>query len=103
MRKVRLVFKYDELHAMYGDLFNNVSPVGISSYTQKMVVALLTQLYAKLSGKVLFRTDKKIKISIDLATACALIIYINNIDIDHSNYLHNVYIRLLSDIDQQLQ
>ena len=103
MRKVKLTFKYDELNAIYGDLHNNVVPIGLTNYTQKIIAALLTQLYMKLASKVLFRTDKKIKLSIDLATACALVLYINSIDIDHSNYTHNIYMRILTDIDQQLQ
>ena len=102
MKKIKLQFKYDELHAVYGDLFNNAMPKTKLTHIDMMVVSLLTQLYTKLAGKVLFRTDKKIKINLDVATACALLEHVNKIVIDHANYTHNVYIRIVTDIHQQL-
>jgi hypothetical protein len=56
----------------------------------------------KLGGKIMFRTDKKMKLTLDAATACALVLHIGQKDLDHSNYTHNVYLRILSVIDLQL-
>ena len=104
MKKAKLQFKYDELHEVYADLFNNAIALstGTKNYYNLIVSALLVNLYSKLANKVLFKTNKKIKLSLDVATACALVVFISQKELDPSNYLDNVYLRLQTEIDQQL-
>ena len=102
MKKVKLQFKYDELHAIYGDLFNTAIPTGKLDHVQMMTSALLVNLYMKLGGKIMFRTDKKMKLTLDAATACALVLHVSQKELNHADYTHNVYLRILSEIDQQL-
>lgn len=104
MKKIKLQFKYDELHEVYADLFNNAISLttGTKNYYNIIVSALLVNLYTKLANKVLFKTDKKIKLSLDVATACALVVFISHKDLNPANYIDNVYIRLQTEIDQQL-
>lgn len=103
MKKVKLQFKYDELNAVYADLFNNAVPAAKrTSIGEKMISSLLVQLYTKIAQKVLFRTDKPIKLTLDVATACAFMLYANTDRIEPTDYLYHIHIRIVSEIDQQL-
>ena len=104
MKKIKLVLKYEEANEIYADLFNNgvgIGP-GKKEYYSIMVSALLVGLYTKLAPKVMFRTDRPIKLSLDVATACALVVYVSLRYTDPTAYLDNIYLRLSTEIDQQL-
>jgi len=103
MKKVKLKLKFDELNAIYSDLFNNVH-VGRSerTYESKLLTATLTELYMKIAPKVMFTVDQKITLTLTIAHASALFIHIHNEHRDASRYLDNVYLKIATHIDQQI-
>lgn len=104
MKKVNIKYTYDELNEVYADLFNHVNIAKkFASYEQVLVSAILINLYKKLASRVLFRTIKKINITLSIAEACALIIHIDSQDRHASTYIDNIYIKTKLLIEQQIK
>lgn len=103
MKKVKLKLKYDELGAIYADLFNSVKISTVMKfYEHRLLYASLTELYMKIAPKMMFKTDKKISLTLSVPHACALFIHVKNHNRNAAIYLDNVYIRISNQIDQQL-
>ncbi len=102
MKKIKLKLKYEEATEVYADLFNNGVGMGPKEYYSMMVSALLVGLYTRLAPRVMFRTDKPIKLTLDVATACALVVYISLRQSGYTDYIDNIYLRLSNEIDRQL-
>ena len=91
MKKVKLKLKYDELAAMYADLFNNVVPNNARGYQTRLMVAVLTKFYMHIGPKIHFRTSKPVALTLDMPTACALMLWIYHRERSAAEYLDNVY------------
>lgn len=102
MKKIKLKLKFDELTAIYEDLFNNVG-TSTRDYFSILQKAALVELYTKLAPKTMFRVDGAIKLSITIAQAAALVMHINLSERDASKYIDNVYLRLVGEIDRQIK
>lgn len=102
MKKIKLKLKFDELTAIYEDLFNNVG-TSTRDYFSILQKAALVELYTKLAPKTIFRVDGTIKLSITIAQAAALVMHINLSERDATKYLDNMYLRLVGEIDRQIK
>lgn len=102
MKKVKLQLRFAEAEALYAELFNNAVSLRSKDYDVRIVAALLTELYMKLAPKVMFKSDKKLKLTISAATACALVLYYTWSPRSDENYMDNLLHRMVMSIDQQL-
>lgn len=102
MNKIKLKLKYDELSAIYGDLFNNVGVANLD-YFSVLHKATLIELYTKIAPKTMFRRDGFITLSITVAQAAALVMHIQLAERNAANYLDNVYLRIAAEIDKQIK
>ena len=103
MRKIKVNISYDELVAMYADLFNNMMrTMPQQEYWQKAVVAILVKFYMDIAPRTFIKSSKKIKLTISVETACALCEYIHGTNRNPSDYISNFYLRLSREIHQKL-
>ena len=103
MKKVKLKLKFNELEAIHADLFNSVK-IGkvLRHYEHRLQASTLTELYMKLAPKILFRSDKPVTITLTVPQACALVLHVNQFQRNATTYLDNIYLRIATEIDQQL-
>lgn len=102
MKKIKLKLKFDELNVVYGDLFNNVVPNKGKGYQHMLMVAVLTKFYMQIATRMTFRIEKKVALTLDMPTACALMMWIYSIDRNPADYLGHVYIKISIEIEKQL-
>lgn len=102
LKKVKLKLSYDAANAIYADLFNNVGKPVVKNYINIMRISLLTELYFKLSQRVLIRTDKPIALSMSIAEAAALLLHASASPHEVTSFLGNTYLQVINEIDQQI-
>ena len=109
MKKVKLKLKWDELNAIHQYIQANVLgwPEGLPNgyvWQWRLVQSVIAMWDSKLQQKLYFRKPKPFVFSMDVASACAFMLFFgwNKADINPADYLGNLVIRIQNEIQQQL-